>query len=126
MTCPHKKQGRCASCAKIGKNNPMYGRTHSYIARLKCSKSKIAEKNPMWVGEKIGYSGIHSWVRLRFPKPRLCCKCKSKPPMDLANISQKYKRDISDWEWLCRKCHMIKDGRLNRLHKAKRKSLLLV
>jgi len=40
-----------------------------------------------------------------------CCSKKTNQ-LDLANISQEYKREISDWEWLCRKCHMTKDGRL--------------
>lgn len=35
------------------------------------------------------------------------------PPLDVANISGKYQRDINDFEWLCRKCHMKKDGRIN-------------
>jgi len=36
-------------------------------------------------------------------------------PYDVANISGKYKRDIKDFEWLCRLCHMTKDGRLEAL-----------
>ena len=34
------------------------------------------------------------------------------PPYDLANISQEYRRDVDDFEWLCRSCHMKKDGRI--------------
>ena len=41
-------------------------------------------------------------------------KCKKYPPYDLANISQQYKHDVEDWEYLCRKCHMLKDGRLEK------------
>lgn len=33
----------------------------------------------------------------------------------MANISGKYKTDLSDWEYLCRRCHMKKDGRLIRM-----------
>jgi len=53
----------------------------------------------------------------KLTKPKLCQDCKKKPPYDLANISQEYKRDLSDWEWLCRKCHMKKDGRLEKFIK---------
>ncbi len=42
-------------------------------------------------------------------------------PLDLSNKSGKYKRDLIDWEWLCRRCHMIKDGRLDKLHKKRKK-----
>jgi hypothetical protein len=74
--------------------------------------SKIMEKNPQWKGDKVGYDALHGWIRHHKPKPELCERCKAKPPRDLANISGKYLRDINDFEWLCRKCHMEKDGRL--------------
>lgn len=74
----------------------------------------LAEKNGMWKGDNAGLDAIHVWIRTRKPKPKLCVDCRKKPPIDLANISQRYKRELSDWEWLCRKCHMSKDGRLEK------------
>lgn len=56
-----------------------------------------------------GYDAIHAWVRKRKPKPALCENCKTCPPMDLANISGEYKRDINDYLYLCRSCHKIMD-----------------
>jgi len=79
---------------------------------IKCSLAKLNEKNPMWKGNKASYGSIHDWIRKRLPKPKLCECCNKKRPVDMANISQKYKRDLTDWEWLCRKCHMTKDGRI--------------
>ncbi len=73
------------------------------------------ERNIMWKGNRVGLDALHAWVRKRLTKPEECSKCKEYPPYDLANISQEYKRNISDWEWLCRKCHMISDGRLKNL-----------
>lgn len=35
--------------------------------------------------------------------------------MDLANKSGKYLRDLSDWWYLCRKCHMTIDGRIEKV-----------
>lgn len=53
-----------------------------------------------------------------------CSKCGNIGKVDLANISQEYKRDLTDWEWLCRKCHMNGDGRLaNFLSYSKNKKL---
>lgn len=75
------------------------------------------ERNSNWRGDDVGYTALHAWVRRRLEKPKLCQECKINVAIDLANISQKYKRDLDDWEWLCRKCHMIKDGRLNTLLK---------
>lgn len=56
-------------------------------------------------------------VRRNMPNPGPCPSCRKRPALDLANISQEYKRDLSDWEWLCRKCHMTKDGRINNLRR---------
>lgn len=84
---------------------------------IKLSLSKRGSKNPNWVGDKISYHGVHSWINRNYKKPKLCQICKKSPAYELANISQKYKRDIKDWEWLCRRCHMIKDGRLKLLIK---------
>lgn len=74
----------------------------------------IGSKHPQWKGDKVGYSALHGWVKRHLPKTELCEECKIVPPYDIANISQKYKRDLKDWEWLCRKCHMKKDGRIER------------
>jgi hypothetical protein len=69
------------------------------------------ENHFLWKGDNASLPSIHIWVKRRKPKPEFCEECKIKPPRDLANISQEYKRDVNDFEWLCRKCHMYKDGR---------------
>ena len=69
----------------------------------------------LWKGNAVGYGSLHQWIKTHKPKPQFCEECKIKEPYDLANISQNYQRDINDFEWLCRKCHMIKDGRFERL-----------
>lgn len=76
----------------------------------------VGENNGMWKGDSVGLYALHEWVWRRLPRAKLCQSCKKVPPHDLANISQEYKRDLSDWEWLCRRCHMIKDGRMKMLH----------
>lgn len=60
------------------------------------------------------YNAVHAWVRRHLPKPAFCQDCGIAPPRDLANISQKYYRDLGDWKWVCRRCHMTEDGRLER------------
>lgn len=79
------------------------------------SQTKKGNLNPQWKGNKVKYHAIHSYVKRYKPKPKLCEYCGLKPPYDLANINGKYKRDLKDWEWLCRKCHMEKDGRIEKL-----------
>ena len=55
---------------------------------------------------------LHRKMRKKIPKPKFCEDCKINEPLDLANVSDTYQELESDWEWLCRKCHMTKDGRL--------------
>lgn len=105
---------RCKSCSKMGKLNPAFGvrKVISKEIREKASKNQMGENNSNWKGDNVGYLGVHSWVNKHKNKPKLCEECNKTPPYDLANISGEYKRDLYDWEYLCRKCHMIKDGRI--------------
>lgn len=93
--------------------------------RKNISIKRIAEKNPNWGGDLISVGALHGRlnreIRLGyFPsrkKPAYCMCCGKKTTfLDLANISGKYSTDINDYEYICRQCHMKKDGRLNRLH----------
>lgn len=74
-------------------------------------------RHHMWKGDNVGYAALHEYIIAHKPKSNLCECCKLNKKLDLANISQNYIRDISDWEWLCRSCHMHKDGRINNLNK---------
>ena len=47
------------------------------------------------------------------PKPDKCPMCNQNKKLGLANIGHKYLPIISDWIWLCNRCHMIRDGRLD-------------
>ncbi len=73
---------------------------------------RLGYKNPMWKGDKVSYGSLHEWIKYHKPKPKLCKRCEINEPHDLANVSGKYLRDINDFEWICRKCHMKDDGRL--------------
>jgi hypothetical protein len=99
----------------LSQSKKIKGRKYTSEHKLNISLSRQNEKNPMWKGESVGYGGIHSWIRRRNNKPALCEQCGIKPAYDLANISGKYTRNLDDWEWLCRHCHMKKDNRLKNL-----------
>jgi hypothetical protein len=64
---------------------------------------------------RMKYWTLHRWVRSRKLKPEFCVSCRVSPPVDIANISGNYKVDLNDFEWLCRKCQMEKDGRSKKL-----------
>lgn len=78
-------------------------------------RSKLGEKNPMWKEHGIGYVALHRWVGRRLSKPKLCQTCNNKLSYDLANITGIYSRALDNWKWLCRRCHMLSDGRMNNL-----------
>lgn len=96
-TCGNKKSAQANKCAECW------------------SKNWKSENNSNWKGDKVGKAGMHNWVRRHKPKPDKCVRCLIREPKDLANISQNYKRDIDDYEWLCRRCHMHDDGRIYNL-----------
>lgn len=91
------------------------GKKFSKIHKKRLAVSKLGSGNPMWK-ENIQLRSLHKWVERHKFRVKFCESCNKATPYDLANISGKYKRDVNDFEWLCRRCHMRSDGRLERLH----------
>lgn len=56
------------------------------------------------------YKNAHKWGRLNIRKPKRCVRCREIKPLDLSNNSGFYLLDLNDWEYLCRRCHILKDG----------------
>lgn len=66
----------------------------------------LKEKNGMWKGDKVSYRSLHQWINFNKPKSRFCeCCGKATNKLDASSIDHTYKRDISQWRWLCKKCH---------------------
>lgn len=105
------KNRMCRNCLKQIKQN---ADSRTRYCSLSCSKKGVL--NPHW-REKPGLAALHNWVKRRLKRPDVCSSCSKNKAHDLANISQEYKRNLTDWEWLCRKCHMTKDGRLDQFGK---------
>jgi hypothetical protein len=80
-------------------------------------RCNIESKNPQWKGDRVSYKGLHQWARRHVPKPTACPDCGENAPLEICNESGRYLRDIADWKWRCRRCHMKSDGRLDRLKK---------
>jgi len=111
----------CETCKKEFLVKPKYLK---YNAIRFCTKTcqykavslwRSGGKSNFWLGDKVGYTGIHTWVNKKLKKPERCDKCRKVKIVELANRSGQYKRRLDDWSWLCRKCHMISDGRLKEL-----------
>ena len=107
----------CGKTLRVDYSELRSGKTKSCgcIRAERLSGINLGSKNANWLGDDIGKISVHGWIRRHKPKPDLCECCENVPPYDLANISQEYKRDVNDFEWLCRKCHMIKDERYKNL-----------
>ena len=68
------------------------------------------EKAYHWLGDKVGYVGVHQWLYKKYGKTKKCEKCHSVGNIEWANISGKHKRDRSDWMELCIPCHRKYDN----------------
>jgi hypothetical protein len=62
-------------------------------------------------GDANAYGAVHLWVKYHRGAPKLCesCGTTDREYYDWANISGEYKRDLSDWQRLCRSCHTMRD-----------------
>ena len=94
---------------------------------MKNIQRKIGKETPNWKGDQVGTDQLHAWFRKHFPQPAKCQMCKRESErLDLANKSGQYKRDLTDWLWLCRKCHKRYDcERRNHCYKIKREGKIV-
>lgn len=55
----------------------------------------------------VEYVQLHHWVESKLGKPQSCEECgrTTSKKYEWANISQEYKRELSDWKRLCSSCH---------------------
>lgn len=106
------KSGYCRSCRMLG-NTITLGRVMPTSEKRHLASIRLGKDNPNWRGDNVGISALHGWVKAHLKKAELCERCYTVPPYDLANKGI-YNRDFSNWEWLCRRCHMKSDGRLER------------
>lgn len=79
--------------SKLGAKNPQYGLRE--------------EKNQHWMGDSVGYFGVHDWLTRQYGQPKECEQCLTTTAkrFEWANISGEYKRERSDFKRLCKKCH---------------------
>ncbi len=80
---------------------------------------KEGEDHPLWK-ENPSYQALHTWVRNHKPKPDNCERCNMETNiLDASNISGEYKRDLNDYQYLCRGCHNVVDERVKNFKKRK-------
>jgi len=104
-------ENKCLDCGK--KINQISKRCKSCSNKFRKGKFKIknnlgfnkGNKHYNWKGNNVKYNSLHLWIRKQIPKPKFCEDCGKNEPQQIANISGQYSRDLTDWKWLCIKCH---------------------
>lgn len=68
------------------------------------------ERHPNWTGDDATYRALHTWISRHKQKPDGCQHCgRGDRPLEWANVSKTYQRDLGDWIALCTKCHRAFD-----------------
>ena len=109
-----RKTQICEMCGKITSKNATLCKKCSWIKREKemteeDKQNRKGEKCHSWKGDDVGYHGLHNWIRKIIPRPQFCQLCNQNPPCDIANKTGIYSRDLNNWFWLCRRCHILYD-----------------
>jgi len=64
-----------------------------------CPCGRTYENNKSF-SNHFRYGALHDWVKSKIKKPSRCETCRQIKKLDLANVSEKYKRYLTDWKWL--------------------------
>ena len=84
-----------------------------YCSRDCANKSTAlrGEKSPHWVRDKVGYCGVHDWLKTNYGLAEKCEKCGSKNRVQWAKLKDKeYQRKRENFWQLCQHCHLDYDG----------------
>jgi len=83
--------------------------------KKRMSISRLNDANGRWRGDKAGYTSIHIWITKNKPKPldSKCEICRKIKKLELSSKTHEYKRDIDEYQWACRSCHMNYDIKNN-------------
>lgn len=93
------------------------GKKLSNWHKEKLSRLQRGSNNSNWAGDSVTLVALHRYIERNLPKPSRCGCCGVIAKLDLCNIEptyneKTYNRDLSNWNYLCRKCHMKTDGRM--------------
>lgn len=88
------------------------GFRHTEETKKRLRESKLGNKNPMWKGDKAKEHAGAERAR-RWFKPKPCEYCGNKAEIHHID-GNKLNNDPKNIRWLCRRCHMIEDKRLEK------------
>lgn len=107
-------QKKCEHCKKdIEVLKTEFKRGGGKFCSRSCYYKDLKENRPSgedswaWKGDSVGKSALHDWVIKHKGKPKKCehCGTTKAKKFEWSNKSQEYKRELSDWQRLCTKCH---------------------
>ena len=100
---------------RIKENSPHYWAGKTFSEQHKESLSRAKGGHNTLYGS-LFYESVHRWVVRELGKPKVCDDCHTSEAKiyDWANLSQLYKKDLSDWRRLCRKCHVNYDHKFKK------------
>lgn len=116
MICEHCQTFSSDNSKSLSNHTRWCGGSMEHVRNI-LSESKKGSRNPQWQPTNPSSVAVHLWIRRNYKKPDKCEYCRESKRLDLANVSPTYNpdtytRDIKNWHWLCRRCHMQEDGRL--------------
>jgi hypothetical protein len=116
-----RKEIACKQCGCIFyKLSSSMADNRGKFCTAKCFREyNRGERHKQWLGDRIGYRGLHKWVRRHLGVPNNCAKCLTTDDIkyEWANKSHEYKRDLGDWFSLCISCHRKYDNAKDNLSK---------
>ena len=66
----------------------------------------VGDAHFRWKADAVSYTGLHHWVRWHKGAPKKCEHCGATDrPLQWANVSHEYQRDLDDFIGLCVPCH---------------------
>lgn len=89
---PEKRAERIRKAISNRKSN--FGKNH-----------KRGKEHHAWKETGLNYTNTHKWVNKMKPKMGVCETCGQEGRTEYSNVDHKYKRVITDYMELCKKCH---------------------
>lgn len=120
-------RGRGKYCSKECQYIDKKGVRYSIVTEFKKGQG-VGEHNVNWKGDNVTKDSLHIYINRHFDRPDKCEMCKK--PVDgggrfeWSNKSRTYKtKNRSDWQYICRKCHVKYDDMTNKAWVTKRTKL---
>lgn len=113
------KQGRVSHLWKKGnvngfkKGNIPWNKGTIGLTKANKTSFKKGNEHRHWRGENASISRKHTWIRENKIKPEKCPKCRNDKKLELSfdHSLGEATRNINDYQYLCKKCHMKRDKR---------------